>query len=86
MKFSNTGLITINDNLPGSPYPSTINAFVAPGTVSKATVELTGITHNFPDDIGALLVGPTGAKVRLMTDSGGGGNGFSLQRRHHDLR
>jgi len=69
--FSNAGAITINDNATATPYPSTI---VVSGLslVTNVTVTLNGVTHNFPDDIGILLVGPTGIKVDLMTDAGGG--------------
>jgi hypothetical protein len=31
-----------------------------------------GVSHTFPDDIDALLVGPTGTNVMIMSDCGGG--------------
>jgi subtilisin-like proprotein convertase family protein len=55
-----------------SPYPSTITMSGVSGTVAKVTVTLTGLSHSFPDDIDILLVGPTGAKTLLMSDTGGG--------------
>src|ERR1041384_8164626 len=42
------------------------------GTVAKVTVTLTGLSPSVPDDIDILLVGPTGAKTLLMSDTGGG--------------
>ncbi|CAN5580613.1 hypothetical protein BH18ACI3_BH18ACI3_17810 [soil metagenome] len=56
---------------PASPYPSNITVSGVSGTVTKATVTLTNVSHTFPDDIDILLVGPTGATVILMSDSGG---------------
>ena len=49
----------------GNPYPSTISVDGLP-PVAKIRVTLRGITHTEPDDIDALLVGPTGARVLLM--------------------
>lgn len=74
--FSNPNPITINDNAPASPYPSTVVVSgITPGaTITDVNVRLTGMSHVWPDDIGVLLVDPTGNfKVRLMTDAGGNG-------------
>ena len=73
LTFSGTA-ITINDDAAASPYPSnaTASGFALGTTITNVTVDLTGIDHIFPDDIGLLLVGPTGVEVLLMTDSGGG--------------
>ncbi|MFY9573415.1 MAG: right-handed parallel beta-helix repeat-containing protein, partial [Blastocatellia bacterium] len=74
--FSNSASIAINDTLspptPATPYPSTINVSGVSGTTSKVTVTLTGLSHTFPDDIDILLVGPSGQKMILMSDAGGG--------------
>ncbi|MCI0360198.1 MAG: hypothetical protein L0211_17105 [Planctomycetaceae bacterium] len=72
--FSNPAAITINDNAVAAPYPSTINVATPNVTASIVDVNatLTNISHTFPDDIGALLVSPSGAKVRLMADVGSG--------------
>ena len=70
--FTNSTPITINDVLPATPYPSTVGAAGFTGNITKVTVRLNSLSHTFPDDIGVLLVGPTGTAVRLTTDNGGG--------------
>ncbi len=70
--FSNPAFISIPDG-PAIPYPSTIAVTGLTGTVTKVTVRINGLSHTWPDDIGMLLVGPTGVKVRLMSDTGGAG-------------
>jgi len=70
--FSNTNPITIADSAtpptPASSYPSQI---VVSGeqTVTDLNVTLTGLTHNFGDDVDILLVGPQGHSVVLMSDA-----------------
>lgn len=70
--FSNTNAITIADSATppttASSYPSQI---VVSGeqTVTDLNVTLTGLTHNFGDDIDILLVGPLGQTVVLMSDA-----------------
>jgi uncharacterized repeat protein (TIGR01451 family) len=70
--FSNITAITIPDHGSASPYPSTIAVSGLTGLVGKVTVSLNGVTHGFPDDIDILLVSPSGQKVVLMSDTGGG--------------
>jgi subtilisin-like proprotein convertase family protein len=71
--FVNPAPITIFDNGPAIPaYPSTLNVTGTFGRITKVVVTLNGFTHSFPDDVGVLLVGPAGQKVRLMSDVGGG--------------
>ena len=72
LTFSGTA-IEILDNAPANPYPSTTTAsgFTSGFTISDVNITIRGLTHAFPDDVGLLLVGPTGVEVRLMTDSGG---------------
>lgn len=72
--------MSIFDNQPGSPYPSTVSASNLTGTISKVTVRLNGLSHTYPDDLDIALVGPGGQAVMLMSDAGGGGdiNGLSL--------
>jgi hypothetical protein len=75
--FSNTGSITINDGA-ATPYPSTINVSGLTGNIQSITIQLTGVSHTFPDDFGAIVVGPTGANVVLFDGAGDGTDAVSL--------
>ena len=59
---------------PASSYPSTVNVFGFPGTIIGLSVRLNNVSHSFPADLDVLLVGPTGEKVVVMSDAGGGGD------------
>ncbi|HEX2012205.1 MAG TPA: PEP-CTERM sorting domain-containing protein [Roseateles sp.] len=69
--FSSSGVISIPDSGPATPYPSTINVGQSL-TILDVNVGLLGLSHSFPDDLDILLVGPGGQKVLLMSDTGGG--------------
>ncbi|HYG24556.1 MAG TPA: zinc-dependent metalloprotease family protein [Verrucomicrobiae bacterium] len=69
--FSNMDGIVLADGL-GSPYPSTIVVSGIEGSVFHATVSVLGLWHTWPSDIDAVLVGPGGQSVKLISDSGGG--------------
>jgi subtilisin-like proprotein convertase family protein len=76
VSFSNTNFITIadGDNPPtiAAPYPSSITVTGQDGLVlSKLTVTLQDVTHQFPSDISVLLVGPGGQAAILMSEVGG---------------
>src|SRR5581483_6787584 len=66
--------ITINDNAPGSPYPSVIDLTKSNivGTIEKVTVTLNNVKHGYANDVGVLLVAPDGSNVVLMRNGGGG--------------
>jgi subtilisin-like proprotein convertase family protein len=79
--FTNGTDITIPDS--GSttgratPYPSPITVSGVPNAstvtgerVSKVTVAINGLTHDFTQDLQILLVGPQGQTVMLMNDAG----------------
>jgi subtilisin-like proprotein convertase family protein len=80
LTFANSTGITIPDSGVGSLYPSTINVSGLVGKIGDVNVSLLGLTHTFPDDLDILLVGPTGQKMILMSDVGGGNaiNGINL--------
>jgi len=70
--FCNTGPIAVK---PGSatPYPSHISVSALGGQVGKVTAQLKNVSHQFAEDIDALLVGPNGANsVVLVSDAGNG--------------
>src|SRR5262249_6106916 len=54
----------------GSVYPSTLNVVGLAGTISKVSVTIKNFSHTFPDDVGIVLVGPTGAALLLMDGAG----------------
>ena len=56
---------------PASPYPTMIHVAHVSGTIKTLRVRLTGLDHDFADDIDALLVGPQGQSCVLMSDAGG---------------
>jgi hypothetical protein len=55
---------------PAAPYPSSLSVDELSGDVVQARVTLRAFQHLNPDDVGVLLVGPSGQRIRLMTDSG----------------
>jgi uncharacterized repeat protein (TIGR01451 family) len=55
------------DSGPANPYPSAIVVSNVNGDVSTVTVTVSNLIHSFPNDIGMLLVGPTGANCVLMS-------------------
>ena len=68
--FTNTGIIFINNNTIATPYPSTINVSGVGGTLVKATMSVTNMTHRTPIDINMLLVAPGGQDTVLMSHAG----------------
>ena len=69
--YSNSAPVVINDRTIATPYPSTITVDGASGTVTDIEVKLLGLSHTWPDDVDALLVGPTGQDAILTSDAGG---------------
>jgi subtilisin-like proprotein convertase family protein len=72
LTFSNPGAISIPGVGTGTPYPSEIAVAGVTDLVAQITVTVTGFSHSFPDDVGALLVGPTGAAAVLFNGPGSG--------------
>ncbi|HEY0549406.1 MAG TPA: M36 family metallopeptidase [Verrucomicrobiae bacterium] len=69
--FVNGAAITINQLGTATPYPSTISVSGVTGVISKVRVTFTKLSHTYPDDIDALVAGPLGQKLILMSDAGG---------------
>jgi len=63
--------ITIVDQSPAVPYPSTyfLSGLPSSSTVGKCTITLTGLSHTFPGDIDMLFVTPSGQNVMVMSDA-----------------
>lgn len=70
MTFSNTAAIAIPDVGMANPYPTTIDVTGISGQVSNFTLTITGITHNFSDDMSAAIVSPRGTAVLLFAGPG----------------
>ena len=68
---SNPASITIPSAGPATPYPSAIVVPGGLGTVQAIAVRLHSVSHQWPDDVDILLVGPSGENVLLMSDAGG---------------
>lgn len=75
--YSNSAAIIINDFAPvappylASPYPAIINVSGVGGTLIKATVTLTNMSHTSPQDIDALVVSPNAQDTMIMAGAGG---------------
>lgn len=69
--FTSTNRVTIRDNTTADPYPSTISVAGVGGSVTRATVTLSNLTHGYSGDIDALLVAPAGPNVVFFSDAGG---------------
>src|SRR5687768_15705733 len=69
--FASPDFIQIDEVLTNKaiPYPSTITVSGLTAAVHKVTVRLNNISHNGPDDLDILLVGPQGGYVMLMSDA-----------------
>ena len=72
--FSNPNPIAILDAATANPYPSTINVSGLSGNISNnpgsVKVTLNSFSHTFTQDVGMLLVGPTGAAYLLQDGAG----------------
>jgi uncharacterized repeat protein (TIGR01451 family) len=55
-----------------NPYPSSLYATGVPGRIQDITVTLHVVSHTYTADIVALLVGPDGQSVVLMSNVAGG--------------
>jgi subtilisin-like proprotein convertase family protein len=70
VSLTNSTPITINAIGNATPYPSSIVVSGLSGTVASVGVTLNGFSHTFPDDVGVVLVSPTGAALLLMDGAG----------------
>jgi uncharacterized repeat protein (TIGR01451 family) len=71
-KFCNTTPLGFpNAIASGSPYPTRIHASGLAGLLSKVTLELNGLSHQFPDDIDLMVTGANGNSLIALSDVGG---------------
>lgn len=70
--------ITIPDAGLTNPYHLKRTVTGLSGTITDLNVRINNLTHTFPDDLEALLVSPSGEKVILFADAGGGTNVSNL--------
>ena len=72
--FTNAAPITILDESTASLYPSTITVSGITGNIpftpGSVKVTLNGYSHTFSNDVGAVLVGPTGGALLLQDGAG----------------
>lgn len=83
--FTNPAAIIINDLRSAAdylgratPYPSELTVSNQVGAITKLTVTLLNLTHEYPGDIDMLLVGPSGTNVMLMSDAMGSGSLYNV--------
>lgn len=81
--FANTASISIGPGAGAAgPYPSNIVVSGLAGNILDVNVTLHGVSHNRPDDLDVLLVGPGGQTVILTSDACGnlspGGANFTF--------
>jgi hypothetical protein len=69
--FRAAATICTTEGNPASPYPSTISVSGAPAQIGSMRVTLYDVTHQRPDNMDVLLVGPQGQNIILMADAGG---------------
>ncbi len=72
LSFTNSATITIPDSGAATPYPSTLNVTGLGGTITNVTVTLRNFTHSWASDVDALLVGPGGQAMVVMSDAADG--------------
>ena len=70
-QFRNCTEIDFTLGAPAVPYPSTITVSGGPVQIGSIRVTLYDVTHQLPDNMDFLLVGPTGIKYIFMADAGG---------------
>lgn len=79
--FENTMPIQTTGRVLALPYPAGIRVAGVPGQIRWIRVSLAGLSHACPAELSALLAGPGGQKVALMSGAGGTNalDGLTLQ-------
>jgi len=71
ISFDNPSEITIPSSGLASPYGSPIVVSGVTGTIENITLSLNGLSHTWADDLGAVVVAPSGTSVMLFSGPGG---------------
>jgi subtilisin-like proprotein convertase family protein len=71
--FTRSGTITIPDKGAATPYPSLLQVGgLRAGMIQDVNVTVSGFSHDFPEDVEIIVVGPDGqTAVVLMSNVGG---------------
>ena len=69
--FCNNGGLTLPSAGPATPYASHITVSGLSGTPTAVVASLQNVAHTVPVDLDAMLVGPGGQNVVLLSDVGG---------------
>ncbi|CAG0935748.1 hypothetical protein TFLX_04598 [Thermoflexales bacterium] len=65
-------------------YPSNLHLSSIDGVVQNITLTLNNFSHTYPGDVSALLVGPGGQTVMLMSNASGGADVNNVTLRFND--
>ena len=72
LAFASSSVISIPDSGPANLYPARLFVSGVSGLVSRVSVRLNNLSHDYPSDIDMLLTGPSGGRAILVSDAGGG--------------
>lgn len=68
----NTSVVSIHDAAPATPYPSRITLSGQTGVILDVAVTIIGFNHSYADDVGIVLVAPSGAALLLQSGATNG--------------
>lgn len=68
----NTSVVTINDAAPATPYPSQITIVGRSGVILDVAVDIANFSHSYADDVGMVLVAPSGEALLLQNSATNG--------------
>ncbi len=63
--------LVLSDDGPAVDYPAILRMQPLLGVITNLSVDLNGLTHEYPADLDVLLVGPHRHSVVLLSDAGG---------------
>jgi hypothetical protein len=67
--FANASFISIPSDGTATPYPSTLQVSGATNPVAKLTVTLKNFSHDYAEDVFAMVVAPNGQNTMLVSYS-----------------